>query len=168
MLVLQMGLGENIERARLAAGYTNAAEFARQIKVSPGTLGDWEAGRYKNLQLNSLLKIAKVAKCALEDLVVEVDADYDQLRRDLLRHGSDPQLTPHKGGAGVPASARVLTEEDVHALNDILDGAKTILAIGESIKTNGRTILRRQAATARVRASARPAHAGKRRRSAAS
>jgi len=163
-----MGLGENIERVRLAAGYENAAEFARLIGVSPGTLGDWEGGRYKNLQLNSLLRIAKHAKCLLEDLVVEVDADYDLLRRDLLRQQTDPKLTPHQGGASVPAPARVLTKDDVNALNNILAAAQAIRDIGEQLQANSRTILRRQDAAARRGSSARAAHAGKRRRPVAS
>lgn len=96
MLVGQMGLKENIERVRIAAGYQNAAAFARHIGVSPGTLGDWEAGRYENLQLSNLLRIAKGAKCSVEDLLRGVDPEYDSTgvtRADLAHEADSENLT---------------------------------------------------------------------------
>lgn len=129
MLGPQMGLKENIERVRLAAGYENAAAFARLIGVSPGTLGDWEAGRYKNLRLENLLRIAKGAKCELEDLVVGVDQAYDRLRRDLPRHTSAGESAPLQRGSDVPASARARLQQlelDNQALKARLGEVQTL------------------------------------------
>jgi hypothetical protein len=73
-----VSLGDNIRRARIAAGYgdSRAAEFAREIlHVSPGTLGDWESGRYKHLRLDNILKIATGAKCSVESLVYGISPD---------------------------------------------------------------------------------------------
>lgn len=73
----RMGLGENIHRRRLEGGHRNAAAFAREIGVSPGTLGDWEKGRYTKLRLDNLLRIAKAIPCTIDELLEGVDADYD-------------------------------------------------------------------------------------------
>jgi transcriptional regulator with XRE-family HTH domain len=72
-----MTLGENIERLRVEGGHGNAAEFARRIGVSPGTLGDWEKGRYKNLRLDNLLLLAKNIPCTMDELVIGIDPDYE-------------------------------------------------------------------------------------------
>lgn len=111
MLVPRMGLKDNIERVRLAAGFDNAAAFARLIGVSPGTLGDWEAGRYENLRLDNLLRIAKGAKCEVEDLVVGIDPAYDRWRRDLLRQSPALPSAPQREGSDVPASARARIQQ---------------------------------------------------------
>lgn len=72
-----MTLGANIERLRVQNGHTNAAKFARQIGVSPGTLGDWEKGRYENIRLDSLLRLVKHLPCTLDELIIGVDPDYE-------------------------------------------------------------------------------------------
>src|SRR5688572_22742113 len=76
-------LGKNIERLRLAAGHANAAAFARKIGVTSPTLNDWESGRYENLRLESLLRLAKGIPCAVEELLTGVDENYDEVRRNL-------------------------------------------------------------------------------------
>ncbi len=133
MLGRFMGLRENIERVRLAAGFRNAADFAREIGVSPGTLGDWEAGRYTKLRLDNLLRIAKGAKCRIEDLVVGVDDSYDGLWRDLADHGDAKpsgaaQSHPQQGGQIEPApstaQARDLAKEFRH-LSELADALRS-------------------------------------------
>ena len=135
MLTVQMGLGKNIERARRLAGFNNAAEFARLIGVSPTTLNDWESGRYKNLRLESVIRIAKGAACRVETLVVGFDTSYDRLWRkpgDLVSHddhGSSPaaQSQPQLGGQSndstSSASSRVLAEDLKH-IADLADDLK--------------------------------------------
>lgn len=107
-------LGRNIEQARIAAGYENAAEFARLIGVSPGTLGDWEGGRYRNLRLDNLLRIAKGAACNFDALVVGVDAAYDLLSLRPPDKEKPTPLTFPVIGAGV-SSAKAEQQEPAAA-----------------------------------------------------
>ncbi len=72
-------LGENITRLRTAAGKTNAAAFARSMGITPTTLNDWEAGRYKNLRLDSLLSLATALNVSVDALLSGVDRDYDRV-----------------------------------------------------------------------------------------
>ncbi len=72
-------LGENITRLRTAAGKTNAAAFARSMGITPTTLNDWEAGRYKNLRLDSLLSHATALNVSVDALLSGVDRDYDRV-----------------------------------------------------------------------------------------
>ncbi len=74
-------LGKNIERLRLAGGHENAAAFARAIGITSATLNDWESGRYTNLRLDSLLRIARGVPCTVDDLLIGVDAAYDAVSR---------------------------------------------------------------------------------------
>lgn len=112
MLSAHMGLGQNIARLRIAAGHDNAAAFAREIGVKPGYLNDLEKGRYKDLRLSSVLRIAKKLQVPIDELLSDVDAEYDAMRRDLLRQaaaedGSKPRPS---GGRSESAQTRLLGE----------------------------------------------------------
>jgi DNA-binding transcriptional regulator YiaG len=72
-------LGKNIERLRLSAGHANAARFARSIGITPATLNDWESGRYQNLRLDSLLRVARGVPCVIDELLIGVDTSYDEI-----------------------------------------------------------------------------------------
>lgn len=107
----RMGLAENIKKARIAAGYKNAAAFARKIGVSPGKLGDWESGRYTKIRLDNLLRIANGAGCSVESLLPGIDQHYDTAREQELRDSAKnvPSVTGEPSGSvaqsqGVPVS----------------------------------------------------------------
>lgn len=143
-----MGLGDNIRALRTMAGKTNAAEFARAIKVSPGTLGDWEKGRYTNLRLDSLLKLAKELKCSIEDLIGGVDADYDKVSSDLIRQGSEVQGALTKGESIESTAARHIASlerelaECKTRLRQMQDAARSfarVVAGGEGDAATGTT-----------------------------
>ena len=72
-------LGKNIETLRVAAGHVNAAAFARSIGITPATLNDWESGRYQNLRLDSLMRIARGIPCRFDALLAGVDDEYDKI-----------------------------------------------------------------------------------------
>jgi transcriptional regulator with XRE-family HTH domain len=62
-------LGRNIRELRVQRGHAEQAEFARLIGVSPQMLNDWEAGRFKDLRLKSLLKLIQGIPCAPDELL---------------------------------------------------------------------------------------------------
>lgn len=111
MLSASMTLGENIERLRHAAGLHNAAAFARDIGVSPGNLGDWEKGRYVDLRLSNLLRIAKKLKVSVDELLAGIDAEYEVIRLDPTCHPSLAGWSLQRGSADVPASARARLQQ---------------------------------------------------------
>jgi transcriptional regulator with XRE-family HTH domain len=141
-----VGLGDNIKALRVAAGQENAAAFARSINVTPATLNDWETGRYENLRLDSLLRIAKGLGCAVEELLQGVDPAYDKIiatRRDLVGQttdqksgfrGGEPDVTTSAAQARVQQRYDALiaaTDEVVHRLVD------TLLSQGVDIQLGG-------------------------------
>lgn len=75
-------IGQNIRRAREAAGYTDAARqaaaFARLIKVNPAKLKDWESGRHASVSIKNLMRVAVGAKCSVEFLIDGIDRAYDE------------------------------------------------------------------------------------------
>lgn len=101
-------LGKNIERLRLAAGHTNAAQFARSIGITPPTLNDWESGRYSNLRLDSLLRVARGVPCSIEELLEGVDPDYEKVRTvaDVKRRNIDEPMTLLVPSPGVSSDLR--------------------------------------------------------------
>lgn len=82
-------LGKNIERLRIGAGHVNAAAFARSIGITAATLNDWESGRYKNLRLDSLMRIARGIPCRFDDLLAGVDDKYDEVVTSVLKSTSE-------------------------------------------------------------------------------
>jgi transcriptional regulator with XRE-family HTH domain len=56
-------IGDRIQRARLSAGYENAAEFARHVGVSPNTIYRWERGDVSPdiFRLESVSRVARVS-----------------------------------------------------------------------------------------------------------
>lgn len=101
--------------------------------MSPGTLGDWESGRYKHLRLDNILKIATGVKCSVESLVYGISPDYDQLRRDLICHTWDQASDTHtqEGVSGVPAPDSV--EARIQQLAAELEDRDRIIAERDQI-----------------------------------
>lgn len=54
-----------------------------------------------------LLRIAKAINCTVDELLEGIDADYDAVRRDLIRqYGIAGSTLSHERGSDVPASGK--------------------------------------------------------------
>ena len=98
-----VGFGQNVKRAREAAGYRFANEFAKALKVKPSVVSRWETNKGGLPETPTLLRIAKVTNCSIEDLLVGVDRAYDAQRetaralqtnqpQELIAGQSDPDV----------------------------------------------------------------------------
>ena len=77
-----MSLGKNIKRLRTVAGFQTQKAFAELLGVPQPQVSDWENDRFALLSISSLIRIAKVCHCSLDELLAGVDPDYDRLRVD--------------------------------------------------------------------------------------
>lgn len=110
-------IGGNIRRLREAAGFQTQGAFAKALDVPQPRLSDWENDRYGIPEVANLIKIAKILKVSLDQLIAGVDGDYDNIvarRSDLIRQpgmndGASENHSPG-GVSDVPATARVLAE----------------------------------------------------------
>ena len=75
-----MSVGRNIKRLRLEAGISTPRAFAERLGVLDAQLSDWENDRYVLLRVPTLVRIAKVLRCSVEDLLEGVDPEYDRAR----------------------------------------------------------------------------------------
>ena len=71
-----LSIGENITRLREARGWTQE-EFGERMRMRQSSVSKLEQGT--NHGVRTLLKVAKVMECSIEDLVVGVDEEYDRL-----------------------------------------------------------------------------------------
>ena len=75
-----MSLGQNIKRLRVAAGISTQRALAERLHVPQPQVSDWENDRYGTLETPTLMKLAKVLRCTIDQLLNGVDPDYDQVR----------------------------------------------------------------------------------------
>ena len=75
-----MSVGRNIKRLRLEAGISALRAFAERLGVLDAQLSDWENDRHAMLSVSTLVRIAKVLRCSVDDLLVGVDPEYDRAR----------------------------------------------------------------------------------------
>lgn len=75
-----MSLGQNIKRLRIAAGIATQRALADRLHVPQPQVSDWENDRYATLETPTLMKLAKVMRCTIDQLLDGVDPDYDQVR----------------------------------------------------------------------------------------
>ncbi len=75
-----VSLGQNIKRLRMAAGLSTQKALADQLHVPQPQVSDWENDRYGALETQTLIKLAKVLRCSIDQLLDGVDPDYDQVR----------------------------------------------------------------------------------------
>ena len=76
-----MSLGKNIKRLRLAAGLRTQKALAETLHLPQPQVSDWENDRYAVLEISTLLKLAKVLRCTVDQLLVGVDPDYDRIHQ---------------------------------------------------------------------------------------
>lgn len=79
-----MRVGRNIRRLRVAAGIRTQRELADRLGVPQPRVSDWENDRYAALEMPTLLRIAKVLRCSVDQLLAGVDPDYDRVREALV------------------------------------------------------------------------------------
>ena len=66
---------------RLAAGLRTQKALAETLHLPQPQVSDWENDRYAVLEISTLLKLAKVLRCTMDQLLIGVDPDYDRLHQ---------------------------------------------------------------------------------------
>lgn len=89
-ILRSVSLGGNIRIARERAGLSQK-EGAERLDLPQPRLNDLEAGRYKRMRTDTLLKIAVAFNCSVEDLLRGVHPRYDLQRKEAAR-----SLTPRQ------------------------------------------------------------------------
>ena len=74
-----MSLGTNIRRLRSVAGFRKQRELADLLGVPQTQVADWEHDRYTVITVRSLIKLATVFRCSVDELLAGVDPDYDRV-----------------------------------------------------------------------------------------
>lgn len=72
-------LGTNIKHIRQRMGYRTQRQFAAALGVPQPQVSDWENGRYHQMSLATLLRMAKAMDCSLDVLLFGVDDEYDRI-----------------------------------------------------------------------------------------
>lgn len=75
-----MSVGKNIKRLRTVMGLRTQKAFAELLGVPQPQVSDWENDRRAALEVSSLIKLAKVLHCSVDELLSGVDPDYDRIR----------------------------------------------------------------------------------------
>lgn len=86
--------GGNLKRLRERAGFTTARALANKLGVVPSMVSKWERDRQGLPEGPTLLRLAKTIHCAIDELLVGVDADYDAI---LGRTKSGTAVVPAAG-----------------------------------------------------------------------
>ena len=81
---VRVRVGTNIRRLRAAAGIRTQRELAERLGVPQPRVSDWENDRYTALEMPTLLRLAKVLHCSVDQLLAGVDPDYDRVREALV------------------------------------------------------------------------------------
>ena len=95
-----MRLGKNIKRLRTVAGLQTQQALAEMLGVSRTQLSAWENDRHAILEISTLIKLAKVLHCSVDELLTGVDPDYDRIRQ-----GSAVGAVPAKPWPDIPVIA---------------------------------------------------------------
>ena len=99
-----MSVGRNIKRLRLEAGISTPRAFAERLGVLDAQLSDWENDRYVLLRVPTLVRIAKVLRCSVEDLLEGVDPEYDRARGVVRLPSAMPVVAEGEASPGDRAS----------------------------------------------------------------
>jgi len=74
------GIGRNLKRLREARGISQTA-IARAAETTEPTVNRWERNQKIDPKVSTVLRLALALDCSVEDLVVELNEDYDQWRK---------------------------------------------------------------------------------------
>lgn len=101
-----MSLGKNIRRLRWATGRLPTQSALAQLLGVPQTqVSDWENDRYAMLEVSTLIRLAKVFHCSLDELIAGIDPGYDRATsaaEDSLPEGR-PDIAVVAEGDALPA-----------------------------------------------------------------
>ena len=61
-------------------GLRTQKAFAELLGVPQSQVSDWEKDRYAVLEIYTLIKLAKVFHCSVDELLAGIDPDYDRIR----------------------------------------------------------------------------------------
>ena len=86
-----MSLGQNIKRLRMAAGISTQRGLADRLHVPQPQVSDWENDRYGTLETQTLMKLAKVLRCTIDQLLDGLDPDYDRVREARVAIDAEPR-----------------------------------------------------------------------------
>lgn len=89
-------VGRNLRRIRRAAKESQQTVAAR-MGVVQVQISEWEIGKYKSFDMETLFRLAKAYSTTIEALLVGVDIEYDR-HRDLIRHRADQSSDLSRGG----------------------------------------------------------------------
>jgi transcriptional regulator with XRE-family HTH domain len=68
--------GRNLKRLREARGL-KATKLAQGLRVAPSVVSGWEHNRRGLPEASTLFRVAKAVGCSIDDLLADIDADYD-------------------------------------------------------------------------------------------
>lgn len=123
--VLPPTLGRNLKHFRGKA--VTQAELAEAIQASQSDVSKWELDKATPPVL-TLIRIAKILGCAVEDLLRGVDTEYDEIvirLRDLAGHSGKGESVLHRGGPVGSASSRVQQlEQELRARDRLISQAE--------------------------------------------
>ena len=124
-----VSLGQNVKRLRAAAGIPTQRALADRLHVPQPQVSDWENDRYGILETLTLIKLAKVLRCSIDDLLEGVDPDYDVIRRAraAARRSAPPPAT--RGTGQVRESAATGDEQEHVAFGT--DASDTLPVVAE-------------------------------------
>ena len=75
-----MSVGKNIKRLRTVMGLRTQKALVELLGVPQSQVSEWEHDRSAILDISSLIKLAKVLHCSVDELLAGVDPDYDRIR----------------------------------------------------------------------------------------
>ena len=78
---LAVSLGKNIKRLRTMVGLRTQKALTELLGIPQSQVSDWENNRYTVLEIYTLIKLAKVLHCSVDELLAGVDPDYDWIRQ---------------------------------------------------------------------------------------
>ena len=125
-----VSLGQNVKRLRVAAGIPTQRALADRLHVPQPQVSDWENDRYGILETLTLIRLAKVLRCSIDDLLEGVDPDYDVIRRArAAARRSAPPPPRARGGDRVSESAATGGEQEHVAFG--ADASATLPVVAE-------------------------------------
>ena len=131
-----VSLGQNVKRLRVAAGIPTQRALADRLHVPQPQVSDWENDRYGILETLTLIRLAKVLRCSIDDLLEGVDPDYDVIRRArAAARRSAPPPPRARGGNRVSESAATGDEQEHVAFGADAAGTLPVVAEGAAAPT---------------------------------
>lgn len=93
--------GDNLKKWMDRRGI-NGVKLAESLEVQGPTVSQW-LNEPVSPRADTLIKLSKVLRCTVDDLLIGVDVDYDELRRELSCQTKEEESDPERG-SDVPAS----------------------------------------------------------------